>query len=122
MNIEQVSSISGVLQGMAVVLGATLVVYGWVSRTIKKSALRDIGLAFNSTIDGLSSPEIEVRMASAVLLRRFFDKVSELGCTGEICLEKVCSRKIHYGFQFFSHDRSKPRRIQIHLWSKTRFC
>lgn len=79
MDIDQFSSVSGVLQGLAVVVGATIVIYGWVSRTIKKSALGDIGLAFNSTIQGLSSPDIEVRMASAVLLRRFFNKNSELG-------------------------------------------
>lgn len=57
-------------------------VYAWMSRNIKKSALRDIGGAFNSTILGLSSQNIEVRMASAVLLRRFFDENTELGVGG----------------------------------------
>lgn len=83
MELEQLSSASGVLQGLGVIGGAlasgTFLAWQWLKRTIQKTALRDIGLAFNETIRGLSSPDIEVRMASAVLLRRFFDKDSELG-------------------------------------------
>ena len=86
MDMEQLSTASGLLQGLAVIgtvlISVALIVLQWITRTIKKTAMRDIGLAFNETIQGLSSPDIEVRMAYAVLLRRFFDKNTELGVGG----------------------------------------
>lgn len=41
-----------------------------------------IGIAFRETVTSLSSEKIEVRMASAILLRRYFDRESELGIGG----------------------------------------
>jgi uncharacterized protein YjbI with pentapeptide repeats len=79
MDFNQLSSLSGVLQGVAVIAAGAIAVAAWWSRIIRKSAARDIGLVFRETIQGLSSTEIEVRMASAVLMRRFFDPASELG-------------------------------------------
>jgi len=80
MDLEQLNSALGIIGVVGGALAsATLLVWQWLMRNIKKTAMRDIGLAFNETIRGLSSPDIEVRMASAVLLRRFFDKETELG-------------------------------------------
>lgn len=49
------------------------------NKIITKENIKTIGVAFRETIDGLSSDRIEIRMSSAILLRRFFDKESEYG-------------------------------------------
>jgi uncharacterized protein YjbI with pentapeptide repeats len=61
------------------VMGLFLAAY---RRRVTKENSRTIGNAFKETIAGLSSPSIEVRMSSAILLRRFLDKKSEYGVGG----------------------------------------
>ncbi len=61
---------------LGVLMAAT---YGMFAKHIKKEKLQTIGIAFKDTVVGLSSDSNEVRLASAILLRRFFDEKSELG-------------------------------------------
>jgi len=49
---------------------------------VVKENRKEIGIIFRDTVDGLSSDSAEVRMTSAILLRRFFNKESELGTGG----------------------------------------
>jgi len=64
--------------GSAIVgaLVALFGVMGYQSRRARLSAIRD---AFNDVVSALASDETERRLAGAVLLRRFFDRSSELG-------------------------------------------
>jgi hypothetical protein len=61
------------------IVGMILVVY---RRYVTRQNLKDIGVAFKDTVAGLSSPSNEVRMSSAILLRRFLDPKSEVGVGG----------------------------------------
>lgn len=69
------------LIGIAGVLGTTI--FGAVWKRLKSSIIREnrrnIGSAFSETVAGLSSANIEVRMSSAILLRRFLDENTEFG-------------------------------------------
>ncbi len=53
-----------------------------IRKFIIKDNINKIGIAFKETVAGLSSPNLEVRMSSAILLRRFLDKNSEYGVGG----------------------------------------
>ena len=65
------------------ILLITVSTFGIYLRSIfLRESKKIVGLAFRETVTGLSSPNLEVRMASAILLRRFFDKGSELGLGG----------------------------------------
>lgn len=65
------------LIGYVIILGGSAYAYLW--RRITHENKKNIGLAFKETVEGLSSSNIEVRMSSAILLRRFFDGDSEFG-------------------------------------------
>lgn len=64
------------------VVPLALVVLAFFKRSITRENRRQIGIAFRETVEAISSPNIEVRMASAILLRRFFDEKSEFGVGG----------------------------------------
>ena len=59
---------------------STFLIY--LKSTWLRESKKAVGTAFRETVTGLSSRSLEVRMASAILLRRFFDKESELGLGG----------------------------------------
>lgn len=61
------------------IVGMILAAY---RRYVTRQNLKDIGTAFKDTVAGLSSASMEVRMSSAILLRRFFDAKSEFGIGG----------------------------------------
>ena len=76
----------GMLQNILAILGvaATLIIATLAihKNFVVKENRKEIGIIFRKTVDGLSSSSAEVRMTSAILLRRFFDKKSELGTGG----------------------------------------
>lgn len=51
-------------------------------RQLIRENMKSIGAAFKETVAGLSSKNLEVRMSSAILLRRFLIKKSEFGVGG----------------------------------------
>lgn len=53
-----------------------------LKRYFNKENRNNIGSAFRETVKGLSSNDIEIKMSSAILMRRFFDKFSEYGVGG----------------------------------------
>jgi len=53
-----------------------------LKRHFNKENRNNIGAAFRETVKGLSSSDIELKMSSAILMRRFFDKSSEYGVGG----------------------------------------
>jgi len=71
-----------VQQWWSVILPALFALFALYHRHVTKENRRVIGNVFRETVAGLSSSNLEVRMSSAVLLRRFFDKRSELGVGG----------------------------------------
>ncbi len=73
LNLEgAVSTASIVVAGLVAVLG----VVGYQNRRAKLSTIRS---AFSDVIGLLSAPDLERRLAGAILLRRFLDPHSELG-------------------------------------------
>lgn len=80
-----VSDLSQAVVSLVAILGSVLIFYrGYITRGNQK----EITSAFKETIQGLSSNSVEVRMSSAILLRRFFDKNSEYG-VGGTCFAKT---------------------------------
>ena len=74
--------VSNFLALVPILLIAVSTVWIYLKSSLLRESKRTVGRAFRETITGLSSPSLEVRMASAILLRRFFDKGSELGLGG----------------------------------------
>lgn len=74
------------VSNLLALIAILLIVIPAVGLYLKSILLREskkiVGSAFRETVMGLSSPSLEVRMASAILLRRFFDERSELGLGG----------------------------------------
>lgn len=78
MNIELtdfVSKIGPAIAGFGAVLTAVIAALKYFSR---KERMTHVRVAFQNTVQGLSSANESEKLASAVLLRRFFDKKSEL--------------------------------------------
>ena len=67
-----VSITSAVVAAVVAILGVT----GYQNRRARLSAVRN---AFNDVVAGLGSDDTRQQLAAAVLLRRFFDRSSELG-------------------------------------------
>ncbi|MDX8397244.1 MAG: pentapeptide repeat-containing protein, partial [Mariprofundaceae bacterium] len=76
---EDLSFLALVQQWWGVVIPVSFALLALYGRHIIKENRRKIGDVFRETVVGLSSTNLEIRMSSAVLLRRFFDKKSELG-------------------------------------------
>lgn len=69
--------------GLLVTLGTLfLLAISYIRRAWLKESKRFIGSAFRETVEGLSSDRKEIRIASAIILRRFLDKHSEFGIGG----------------------------------------
>ncbi|MBC8320251.1 MAG: pentapeptide repeat-containing protein [Bacteroidetes bacterium] len=67
---------------VALLITVTPLIWLVVRKIIIKDNVKKIGIAFKETVAGLSSPNLEVRMSSAILLRRFLYKKSEYGVGG----------------------------------------
>lgn len=74
--------VSNFLAFIPILLIAVSTVWIFLKSILLRESKKAVGTAFRETVTGLSSPSLEVRMASAILLRRFFDKGSELGLGG----------------------------------------
>lgn len=70
------------LATFAILLTVIPLIWYVIRKIIIKDNVNKIGIAFKETVAGLSSPNLEVRMSSAILLRRFLDKKSEYGVGG----------------------------------------
>lgn len=75
-NISSVDSILAIVATVGVAFGF---LWKFFAATVKKEKLHSIKESFHSTVTGLSSDKISEQIASAILLRRFFDKDSEFG-------------------------------------------
>jgi uncharacterized protein YjbI with pentapeptide repeats len=77
---------SNLLATISIIISILFVAIPATGYYLKSRLLREnkkaVGNAFRETVEGLSASSLEVRMASAILLRRFFDKDSELGLGG----------------------------------------
>lgn len=71
-----------VLSTLALLITVMSLVLVWYRKRVTRENLKTIGTAFRDTVAGLSSPSLEVRMSSAILLRRFLDDKSEYGVGG----------------------------------------
>lgn len=78
-NILSEQSTGNILALIGVLLIPMPAIFYFVRSKILKESKKAVGDAFRETVVGLSSSSLEIRMASAILLRRFFDKKSELG-------------------------------------------
>lgn len=75
-DVEKLATILGGLTGVFGLLGAAYRYLGIKSRTEKMTL---VGTAFRSVVTSLASEKEVDRLAGAVLLRRFFDPLSEYG-------------------------------------------
>ena len=82
--LQDIGTIFAILTAIVTLIGT---LYAAISRTIDrinkndltKEKLKEINESFRNTVEDLSSENISKRIASAILLRRFFDSETELG-------------------------------------------
>jgi uncharacterized protein YjbI with pentapeptide repeats len=80
--IKQLSEVSNILAVIGLLFVVLPTAFYYLRSKILRESKKAVGIAFRETVTGLSASSLEVRMASAILLRRFFDKKSELGLGG----------------------------------------
>ena len=71
-----------ILASFALLISIMTMILVAYRKRVTRENLRNIGIAFKESVAGLSSSSLEIRMSSAILLRRFFDKKSEYGVGG----------------------------------------
>ena len=71
--------VGGTVSTVSIVLGALVAVLGVVGYQNRRAKLSTVRSAFNDAVTALAAEDSERRLAGAILLRRFFDRTSELG-------------------------------------------
>lgn len=72
----------GIISVVSILGGIGSILLIQYRKRITRENLKSISTAFNVIVAGLSSKSLEVRMSSAILLRRFLDPQSEYGVGG----------------------------------------